>query len=381
MVLGPSILGLIHYGPEIKALANVGVLLLVFMAGMEIDPESLRAAFRGRGSWVAATGFGVPLALGIIVAALFGLDRTRMVFIGLCVAITALPVSVRILMDLNQLHSSVGKRIISAAVANDVAALLVLGIILNVKAQGAAHQGFLVSIVLVLAKALIFMVGFVVVSRVVRHYFARRRPFSAGLMDRLLARLKGRESLFGITFLFVVAFAAFSQFLGLDFVIGAFFGSMLLSHEVLGVSNFENVQKTAANVTMGFLGPIFFAAIGLEFDARTLRDWRLASAILFVAFLGKILGGYVGGKLARLTGGESWALGVGLNGRGVMELVIADIAFQNSFIGEQLFTILVLMAVVTTFITPWLLKRAYDRLAVPGSEVSPVREMERVSSG
>ncbi|HEV2387717.1 MAG TPA: cation:proton antiporter, partial [Candidatus Acidoferrales bacterium] len=130
VVLGPSVLHLVRFTPEVKTLADVGVLLLVFLAGMEMELDSLRDAFRGRGAWVAAAGFIVPLLLGMGVARLFGLDPTRVVFIGLCVAITALPVSVRILMDLKQLQSDIGRRIISAAVANDVVALLALGIIL-----------------------------------------------------------------------------------------------------------------------------------------------------------------------------------------------------------------------------------------------------------
>lgn len=121
---------------------------------------------------------------------------------------------------------------------------------------------------------------------------------------------------------------------------------------------------------MGFLGPIFFAAIGLQFDAASLRSWRLVVSVLVVAFLAKVVGGYAGGRLAGLESQQSWALGFGLNGRGIMELVIANIALANAFIGQQLFTALVLMAVVTTMVTPILLKRAYDRL--PERESEPV---------
>lgn len=113
---------------------------------------------------------------------------------------------------------------------------------------------------------------------------------------------------------------------------------------------------------MGLLGPIFFAATGLEFNARTLRSWPLVTLVLLVSFAGKICGGYLGGRLAKLGSRESWALGLGLNGRGVMELVIANIALSSGFIGPQLFTTLVLMAVVTTFVTPVLLRGAFQHV-------------------
>lgn len=372
VILGPSVTGLIHFTPEIKAIADLGVLLLVFLAGMEIELETLWRAFRGRGAWVSIAGFLVPLVMGAFVGLLFGLDKMRMLFLGLCIAITALPVSVRILMDLGRLQTEIGQRIITAAVANDVAALLMLGVILGVKDARGSTQNLFAFIGLALGKALVFMAAVLIVSRLIKRYTLKRLLRSGNMVDRLRARLKGKESLFAIVLLFVIAFAALSQLLGLDFIVGAFFGSMFLSYTVLGKTNFEEVQKTASNVTMGFLGPIFFAAIGLEFDSSSLRDWKIVFVVLAAAFAGKIFGGYIGGRLARLKSNESWALGIGLNGRGVMELVIANIALANSFIGDQLFTVLVLMAAVTTFVTPFLLRWAYRR--IENSEPLPLAE-------
>ncbi len=362
IILGPSVFRLIQLTPEIKAIADLGVLLLVFLVGMDMDVDALWQAFRGRGAWVSVAGFAIPLALGVPLGLAFGLDRTRMIFIGLCIAITALPVSVRILLDLGKLDTEIGQKIVSAAVTNDVASLLLLGIILDVKGKGGTAQTLFTSLGLALAKALVFMAAIVLVSRLVKRYKPKRFLRSRNLVDPLLAKLKGKESLFAITLLFVIAFASFSEALGLEFIVGAFFGSMLLSHEVMGRANFAEVHKTASNVTMGFLGPIFFAAVGLEFDALGLRDWKLVLAILVAAFVGKIFGGYVGGRIAQLSNEESWALGIGLNGRGIMELVIANIALANGFIGKQLFTVLVLMAVLTTLATPFLLRKAFDRL-------------------
>lgn len=373
--LGPSVLGYVRYTSEIKAIAELGVLLLVFLAGMEMDMDALWASFRGRGGWVSVSGFLVPLIFGVFVGRAFGLIQIRAIFIGLCIAITALPVSVRILMDLGKLQSEVGQRIISAAVANDVVSLLALGIILDLKGNNGTQAGFFVSISWTLCKALLFMTVIVIAAKLAKKYSVGRFLRPRGRFDQFFVRVKGRESVFALVLLFVIAFASFSQILGLDFVVGAFFGSMLLSHQVLGRANFEEIQKTASNVTMGFLGPIFFAAIGLEFDGSSLRNWKLILAILIASFAGKILGGYFGGKLARLRSDESWALGIGLNGRGVMELVIANIALKNHFIDQQLFTILVLMAVVTTFSTPFLLKRAYGRIVA----AEPVRQAQTAS--
>ena len=372
VILGPSVLGVVHFTDEIRALADLGVLLLVFLAGMEMDLPRLWKSFRGRGVFVGIAGFVFPMLLGIIVGILFGLGPTRSIFIGLCIAITALPVSVRILMDLGKVQTEIGQKIISASVFNDVISLLILGVILDVKSKGGGAASAFLSMGFALLKTVMFMAGVVLVARVIKRYSPQRFLWSKNPFDRLLVKLKGKESAFAAVLLFVIAFASFSQALGLQFVVGAFFGSMLLTYEVLGRTKFQEVQKTASDVTMGFLGPVFFAAIGLEFDAASLRNWQLVVAILIVAFVGKICGGYLGGRLARLTADESWAIGIGLNGRGIMELVIANIALSNGFIGQRLFTTLVLMAVVTTFATPFLLKRAFvklpDEISLPVSQ-------------
>ncbi len=369
VLLGPSVLGMIRLTPEIKAIADLSVLLLVFMVGMEMDLGELWRAFRGRGAWVSAASFVIPLGLGILLGILLRMTWIRSIFVGLCIAITALPVSVRILKDLGKLQTEIAQRIVSAAVTNDLASLLLLGVILDVKGSSPARNLF-VSIGLALVKAIIFMAAVLAVSRLIRRYAVGRLRRPKNIIDPFLAKLKGQEPVFAVVLLFVFAFASFAELLGLHFIVGAFFGSMLLSHAALGRKNYEEVQKIASNITMGFLGPIFFAAIGLEFDAASLRSWPLVVSILVVAFSGKVFGGYLGGKLAGVANQQSWALGIGLNGRGIMELVIANIALANAFIGQQLFTALVLMAVVTTAVTPILLKRAYDRL--PRRENEPM---------
>lgn len=361
ILVGPSALNLIQPTSEIKAIADLGVLLLVFLAGMEMQFRDLWSSIRGSGAWVGIMGFFVPFALGSLTGLFYGYGPTRVTFLGLCIAVTALPVSIRILMDLQKLQTKIGQKIIAAAVSNDVASLLILGIILNMKHVAGNWESLLIALGVTAAKTILFMACVAIAWQLIS-FSTGRVPFSRRILDWTLPRLRVKEPLFALVFLFVIAFASFSEALGLQFIIGAFFGSMLLSHRLLGKSNFEAVQKTANTVTMGFLGPIFFAAMGLDFNARSLSDWRLVLAVLIAAFAGKMLGGYWGGRMAKLSREESWTLGIGLNGRGIMELVIANIALAGGFIDTTMFSVLVLMAVTTTFVTPILLKRSYQRV-------------------
>ncbi len=368
VALGPTLLGWVRMTRELGAISDLGVLLLVLLAGMELDPARIGEAFRGRRSLVALAGFVVPLFLGFGVGALFRLDVLRTVFLGVCISITALPVAVRMLMDIGELQSEVGRQIISAAVANDVLALLILGIVLDTAGQP-GWLAFARALSLSGAKVLGLLAVFAAAYRGVL-WITAWAARSQKLVREAFGTLKGKETLFAGTLLFVLAFAALSENAGLHFVVGAFFGAMLLSPDLLGAENFENVQKTASGITMGLLAPVFFSGLGLQFNISAVSDYWLVAAIIAAAFVGKIAGGYWGGRLAGFSKVESRVIGFGLNGRGIMELVIANIAFKNGFIGTGMFSALVLMGALTTVVTPALLKSALGPIRGPASLVS-----------
>jgi Kef-type K+ transport system membrane component KefB len=358
LILGPALLDLIQPSTELTAIADIGLLMLVLLAGMEIELKQLFDAFRGRNLWISLMGFFVPFALGVAVGTVLGLDANRTIFVGLCIAITALPVSIRILMDLGRLQTAVGQRIIGAAIANDVIALLVLGVIVDANNTQAGWREVLTSAVMPTAKVLVFMIAVLVAGKAINKAVSMAHLDT--LREAVSGRLRVKEPVFAATLLFVIVFAALAEALGLHFVVGAFFGSVLLNHELLGKQQFEQARRTASAVSMGFLAPLFFASIGLAFDPAGLTDVWLTVGVVTVAFVGKIIAGRIGGWLAGMRPAESWALGFGLNGRGIMELVVARIGLSSGLIGSGLFSVLVLMGMITTIVTPTLLKRAFE---------------------
>jgi Kef-type K+ transport system membrane component KefB len=135
---------------------------------------------------------------------------------------------------------------------------------------------------------------------------------------------------------------------------------MLISKELVGKEHLESFHKTTNSLAMGFLAPIFFAGIGLEFDFHSIQNFWLFIAILFVSYFSKILGGFIGSKISGLNNKISLTMGVGLNARGIMELVIANIAFKAGLINLEIFSILVIMGIVTTLSTPIMLKKCFE---------------------
>ena len=126
--------------------------------------------------------------------------------------------------------------------------------------------------------------------------------------------------------------------------------------------DFEKVQRSISGITMGFLAPIFFATMGISFNFCALDNGLLLTVVLFSSFFSKIFGGFLGGKMAGFSNSKSLTLGLGLNARGIMELVIANIALAKGFIDVSMFSILVLMALLTTILTPFLLKEGFRQI-------------------
>ncbi len=363
IILGPSLLGWIGYTPDIRAISDLAVLMLMIYAGLEIKVDDIRESVRGRKLWIAILGFCVPFASGMLLGHLFGLSGLLSIFLGLCISITALPVSVRILIDLGRLNSDLGRSILSAAIFNDVLALLVLGVILNFNSITADSSiaEIMSDIGLTTLRLLIFLAVLVLTYRLLT-YLKRRFSETSEFVSRCLDFLKGRESTFAVVMIFVLIFASLAELGGLHFIVGAFFGAILIPQEFISRKRMDGVISTTSTITMGFLAPIFFAGIGLEFNFSAIDDLWLMAAVLAVSFGSKILGGYAGGRIAGYSPAKSSTLGVGLNARGIIELVIANIALSNGLIDISMFSILVLMGLVTTLATPMLLGRGFRRL-------------------
>ncbi|MFZ5629376.1 MAG: cation:proton antiporter [Spirochaetota bacterium] len=354
VILGPAALNLLEPNEALHGISDLAVFLVVLSAGLEMEFRSVIDSLRGRGLVIATLGFLVPMSAGIGVGYFYGLDTMRMIFLGLCVSITALPVAVRILQKFQLLDSDIARYSVATAILNDVTALLALGVLLNLPTQfslGAVGVSILITASKLIVLAL-FILGFNWLVELLIHRGVRIPRWSEKLVE-----VVGPEALFGILVVFVLAFGSVSEALGFHFVIGAFFGALLIDRKFFLASRFNELDHTLRSVTDGFLGPVFFATIGLEFQAGKIQSVDFALAVLGVSIVSKLASGWAGARLIGLRPVDALGIGIILNGRGVMELVIASIAYHRGFIGQGLFSVLVLMGVVTTVITPILFQR------------------------
>lgn len=358
IALGPAVLAWVspdpvtQLGAALGIVVTLGILFLVLSAGLEVGAEGLRQALRDRTYIVAATEFVFPFGLGYALAEGLGMNFVGSMFLGTAMAVTALPVSVRILMDLNLLGTRFGRGIVSVAAANDVTAFALLGIVLALHATaGAAFPAaeLATSVVKVLAFiGMIYAIG----------WLLRRAPRGDGTRRYLasfVARLRTQEAGFAIVLVIALAMAVASEQLGLHFAIGVFYAGVFLTREVIGEGPFVLVQNSVRSVSLGFLAPFFFAFVGLNV-ALQVSNWYLVLAVTAVAFAGKVFGGLIGGSLAGFRGHTLAALAVGLNARGMMELLLAQVGLATGIINADLYSALVIMTIVTTLSTPPIMK-------------------------
>lgn len=356
VLLGPAILGLIEPNKALAGVTELAVFLIILNAGLEMRFSDIVGAMKGRGLMLAAISFFIPFGGGVLVAAAFGQDIMRMIFLGLCISITALPVAVKLMDSLGILHTPIAKFSLATAVVNDVAALFILGIVLNLPETLTLGDA---SVAVGIATLKLMAMGLVVVGLNQLLNWLEKRNVNVQALPESMIKVFGPEALFGIVIAFVLVFGTISEALGFHFVIGAFFGALFLDKKHFIASRYKDLQGTLGSITNGFLGPIFFAYLGLELQLVSLTEWNFPLVVILVSIITKLFAGWLGGLMVGMDHRESLGLGAVLNGRGVMELVVAGIAYQNGFIGPTMFSTLVLMGIVTTFLTPIFFKQVY----------------------
>jgi len=361
VLLGPSLLDILHarpfaaeaMGTGIFLMANLGVILLMFIAGLETDLDQMRRV--GRVVVTAgAAGVVVPLLLGLAVALPFGFGLQRGLFMGIVLTATSVSITVQTLIELRQLDSKEGTTLLGAAVADDVIALLVLSAFVAVSL---ADGGGLMNVGIVLVRMAAFFVAAGLLGRLFRRVLdrAKRAPVSEGLLSA--------------TLLVVLVYAWGAEALG---GVAAITGAYLAGVLVAQAGYRHEVEQHLRAMTYALLVPIFFISIGLQTNVRALAvsDIPFAILIILAAVGGKVLGCGTGARLAGFTRQEALRIGIGMISRGEVGLIIAALGLQTGLLADRGFAIMVIVVLATTVMTPPLLRAVFP--APPPSEEAPV---------
>lgn len=355
ILLGPSLLGRISpaalayllppaVAPFLGVLAQVGVILFMFLVGLELDPDAMRSRTRSTIA-ISIASIAVPFVLGSLLALpLYPLLSTRDVpftlfslFLGVSMSVTAFPVLARILTDRGWNRTPLGTIALTCAAFNDVTAWCLLAFIVGVvKAQAGSA---LLTLLLTAAYIGLLFALRPLVARLVRAN--DHRGLTRGAMT--------------VAFVALLLSALITDTIGVHAIFGAFVLGMIVPHESR-IARELHVQLEGLVVVL--LLPAFFAFTGLRTQVGLVRGatgWLLCGGIILVASLGKLGGSAVAGRLTGLSWHEAASLGVLMNTRGLVELIVLGIGLDLRVLSPALFAMLVLMAIVTTMATTPLL--------------------------
>ena len=358
LVLGPSVLGL--FSPSTMAflfppasmgtlgvLSQVGVVLFMFVVGIELDVEHLRgkaaaAIMISHTSIVVPFLFGASLALVLYVP--LAPPNTSFtafaLFLGIALSITAFPVLARILEDRGLSESPLGSTAITCAAIDDVTAWCILAFVIAI-ANSSGVVGSIITIALVLC--FIGIMLFIV------------KPAMGNLIKKRVEGQKESKGLLAGALAFVLACAWFTESIGIHALFGAFLSGVVMP-STAGVRRFFK-DKVEAFSSAALL-PLFFAFTGLRTEIRLLNDWSgwlMCLGIIVVAIAGKLGGSMLMARWTRMSWRDSFALGVLMNTRGLIELVVLNIGYDLGILSARIFVMMVIMALATTFMTAPLL--------------------------
>jgi Kef-type K+ transport system membrane component KefB len=351
LILGPSVLNLLGWpafgdvhDSEILAhtvyeLAEVGVVLLMFMAGLEIDVSEMLKT--GRVAVTAGVmGVVVPLILGAGTALLFRYPSQAAIFVGIILTATSVSISTQTLLELGRLRTPEGLALLGAAIVDDVLVILLLSIFLALNVSSEAQSGvFMIVVQMVLFLAGSIVLGFWLLPKAAD--WVQDQPISEGLAA-----------------LAVVAALLFSwaaeEFGGLATITGAFIAGLGFGRSHLR----EEVAGKMHTIAYSFFVPIFFVSIGLKTNIRLLTGdlLPLTLVLIAIAILSKIIGSGLGARAAGFDRQRSLRVGLGMVSRGEVGLIVASVGVSAAIIKTELFSVVTVIVLVTTLVTPLLLR-------------------------
>lgn len=349
LILGPSLLGVLHESEFIYQTAEIGVILLMFLAGLDTDLDELKK--NGLASIIIAIiGVILPLIAGTFAYYKFfdvqqgnQVELLKAIFVGVVLTATSVSITVETLREMGKLKGRMGTTILGAAIIDDIVGIIILTLITSLNDSTVSILA--VSLNIVKFFAFIIIIG--VCIHFLRKFLDNKKP----------AR---RVSIYSLVFCFLLAYIS-ERFFGITDITGAYFAGVLLCN--LGFKSY--VEKKITVLSYLIFSPIFFASIGLKtsLNGITKEIVIFALILIVVAILTKVIGCYTGAKICRFDNISALAIGIGMVSRGEVALIVAQKGYNSNLLDANLFPAIVLVVIVTTLITPILLKLLLSKYA------------------
>src|ERR1043166_90215 len=375
VLIGPTVLGNIWPGahhlifpntPELKemidGISQIGVLMLLLLAGMETDFAIVRRKKR-TALFSSIFGIVVPFGCGLILGELLPdsmlpAPDKRLVtalFLATALSISSIKIVAMVLMEVDFMRRNLGQLILASAIIDDTTGWIIVAVISGLAAEGSLN---LKVVGLAVGGTAIFLtLSFTIGRNLIAHVIRWTND-----------TLQIEFSVLSIILVLMLLMAVVTDLIGVHTVLGAFVMGMLVGQSPMMT---DHIREQLRGLVLALFAPVFFAVAGLNVDLTILKnphEWELAGALILIASFGKLVGCFVGGKLGGLTAREAFALGVGMNARGTTEVIVATIGLSIGVLSQEFYTLIVVMAITTTMLMPPMLRWALGRIPISKDE-------------
>lgn len=339
IILGPAILGWVHPDSIIALFSEFGVILLMFLAGLESDLDLLKKYFK-LSFTVAAVGVILPVVFTGLASMAFGMKFLEALFIGIVFAATSVSISVVVLQEANKLHTRAGSAILGAAVVDDILAVVVLSLFTTFSHEGGKSgvtDNFLINL---LIEASYFIVVWLIYKWVAPHFM------------KAAEKIDVNYSVVIASLVLALAMAWAADFVGLSAVVGAFFGGLAIRQ----TPQYKEVNSSVSSIGYAIFIPVFFADIGLSMTFESfIQDIWFIIVMTILALVSKFWAGKYSSEVFGFTKNEGNIVGAGMISRGEVALIVAQIGINHHLFPEDIYSSLILVIIVTTVLSPFIL--------------------------
>ena len=345
IALGPSVLNFVEINPIIQFFGRIGVILLLFITGLEINQKIFRSA-RERMIVTGLTTSIVPFIFGLLLGPFLSLSPYETLFVAILFSLSSIAMTVRILLAVRQLNSDFGVTIVGAAAVCTITGIILFGMLSSIQIEGTVTP---YSILLPLLIALVFIVLITTAGKVIYQFvFSKVQMFQNHAFS------------YAAAFLFACGSAFISQAIGITYVVGAFFAGLALSENIHEDHELHETLHTSA---FGVFITLFFASVGLLINLP-LQELLTPMILPLVGFAvaTKILAGFIGSYPFLKDRGSALLVGLGMVTKGDLILALAQSAILTGLISQQIYTATIVVVIVTILLTPVFLKTGLDRL-------------------
>lgn len=334
IVLGPAVLGVIADTEILGELSQIGVILLMFIAGLETDVDDFKRTGKAS-TYVGVVGIIVPLAAGYLAGMILGLAPLHSLFLGLLLSATSVSISVQALKEMGKLNSREGTTILGAAVIDDLLVIIALAFLMSL-AGGDVHLG-----AVILKKVVFFAIVILLSWKLVPWILKQFAP------------LRVTESVISAGLIICFLFAYLAEYAGVAAIIGAYIAGI-----AIGFTDYrDEVSEKIETISYAVFVPVFFTSIGVAVEFSGIgNQLGLILGFSIVAIVTKLVGGAFGAMAAGFNWRNSLGIGSAMVSRGEVALIIAGIGLETSMLDKELFSVLVVVVLVTTIVTPPMMK-------------------------